>query len=684
MTEMTPVSKRLSIRYLDGFSEGSASTQAPAAAPESFQKSASAQKSHSHSKEKVEQNESSNDASNETSDAENGQKPLTSQNLAEQNSENEVSETTTTSGPVTSSITSPPTTGEDSSGKQGMSTEATSTSSEQKDVLPKKFFCKVCNQGFTRKHNMVSHEMIHTTIKVHRCQSCNLSFRRIHDLKRHEKLHSGEKPYHCENCDRSFARPDALTRHLNSPHACSGAKDGDDSGSAQRTQTSNTSSSSYQASKLKEAIQAAESMNHELPHKQTAPGPLPSLGNTFNEEQSIPLGSASSSASMLPTGKQASASDADSGAISSGADRPTLPNPAHASTSTMGYYAAPNMGFNSHSHDFNQGPRPNIEINKWRSQQQQQGESASENIVRGLLSKQVGSTNPTSVNSNSIAEDAKEPAQVPGIVPQSYPESSGQQYYRSYSPYHRSSASMNSMATLNKAAMHHVHGMGRNPSISNTMPNPAASAVTHTETRPGLAGHTFGSSLGDTKGSSSDSNYSQNSKENITMPIPSFMGNFDSHTPQPQQHQQQQQQQQYMTNSPMMHSSYNNGSSRSYLPVVSGQETWRNASHMQQPGNMPRQGSSGPHSWFEGNNGRPEFLEQREAFNPGSDFVRAEAYYELQSHASNLQMRVSSLEQRMEMLEEKLRKDMKSTAKLQKRQDKKAKRKSKKIGSKSP
>lgn len=86
----------------------------------------------------------------------------------------------------------------------------------------KRFFCSWCNQGFTRKHNMVSHELIHLSLKPHICLVCSALFRRIHDLKRHEKLHTGEKPFHCDRCTRGFARPDALTRHLNSPNACSG------------------------------------------------------------------------------------------------------------------------------------------------------------------------------------------------------------------------------------------------------------------------------------------------------------------------------------------------------------------------------------------------------------------------------------------------------------------------------
>lgn len=89
-------------------------------------------------------------------------------------------------------------------------------------AMQKKYFCKVCDQGFTRKHNMASHELIHSSSKPHVCRVCDSKFRRIHDLKRHEKLHTGEKPFHCTKCTRRFARPDALIRHQNSPNACSG------------------------------------------------------------------------------------------------------------------------------------------------------------------------------------------------------------------------------------------------------------------------------------------------------------------------------------------------------------------------------------------------------------------------------------------------------------------------------
>lgn len=98
---------------------------------------------------------------------------------------------------------------------------SSSSEKEMKKILPKKFFCKTCNQGFTRKHNMISHELIHSTSKAHYCTTCSLKFRRYHDLKRHEKSHTGEKPFRCGKCGRKFARLDALSRHKNSASACS-------------------------------------------------------------------------------------------------------------------------------------------------------------------------------------------------------------------------------------------------------------------------------------------------------------------------------------------------------------------------------------------------------------------------------------------------------------------------------
>ncbi|KAG1176897.1 hypothetical protein G6F48_007138 [Rhizopus delemar] len=77
----------------------------------------------------------------------------------------------------------------------------------------KPYNCPVCNQSFSRPHNLKSHLTTHSEERPFQCEVCNHHFRRQHDLRRHQKLHTGERPYVCTNCSRTFARLDALNRH---------------------------------------------------------------------------------------------------------------------------------------------------------------------------------------------------------------------------------------------------------------------------------------------------------------------------------------------------------------------------------------------------------------------------------------------------------------------------------------
>uniref|UniRef100_A0A1D1ZAQ4 Transcriptional regulator CRZ1 n=1 Tax=Anthurium amnicola TaxID=1678845 RepID=A0A1D1ZAQ4_9ARAE len=86
----------------------------------------------------------------------------------------------------------------------------------------KPFVCNVCNQTFSRQHNLKSHALTHSQEKPFQCEICHHFFRRHHDLKRHAKLHTGEKPYQCQHCKRKFARLDALNRHLRAESFCGG------------------------------------------------------------------------------------------------------------------------------------------------------------------------------------------------------------------------------------------------------------------------------------------------------------------------------------------------------------------------------------------------------------------------------------------------------------------------------
>lgn len=85
----------------------------------------------------------------------------------------------------------------------------------------KKFECSQCHKRFTRKQNLISHEMIHKDLRPYFCPTCERAFRRKHDMRRHQKLHLHKKPFVCSKCGRSFSRGDALLRHEKSQSGCS-------------------------------------------------------------------------------------------------------------------------------------------------------------------------------------------------------------------------------------------------------------------------------------------------------------------------------------------------------------------------------------------------------------------------------------------------------------------------------
>ncbi|KAJ3089250.1 hypothetical protein HK102_006834 [Quaeritorhiza haematococci] len=96
----------------------------------------------------------------------------------------------------------------------------------------KHYVCPVCAKQFTRMYTLKSHLKSHNPAeetagaaggsknnrssqqeKAFMCKTCGARFSRSHDLLRHEKIHSKEKPFVCEACGRRFSRRDALRRH---------------------------------------------------------------------------------------------------------------------------------------------------------------------------------------------------------------------------------------------------------------------------------------------------------------------------------------------------------------------------------------------------------------------------------------------------------------------------------------
>uniref|UniRef100_T1IC24 C2H2-type domain-containing protein n=1 Tax=Rhodnius prolixus TaxID=13249 RepID=T1IC24_RHOPR len=113
----------------------------------------------------------------------------------------------------------------------------------------KAHMCQACGEAFSRREDLVKHNIRHDKIKPYPCKepSCNKAFAYRSDLRkhlvihtggyqiislcfcscsfvqkdkllRHEKLHKGERPHTCYECPTSFHRKEELTKHIQFHH----------------------------------------------------------------------------------------------------------------------------------------------------------------------------------------------------------------------------------------------------------------------------------------------------------------------------------------------------------------------------------------------------------------------------------------------------------------------------------
>lgn len=143
----------------------------------------------------------------------------------------------------------------------------------------KPFVCNVCNQTFSRQHNLKSHALTHSQEKPFQCEICHHFFRRHHDLKRHAKLHTGEKPYQCQHCKRKFARLDALNRHLRAESFCGGP---------QKKLFQNSESKLEQASSQQPLLQPPPQQPVPQSIQTSQPQTKPQLDQKQNSQQTTP------------------------------------------------------------------------------------------------------------------------------------------------------------------------------------------------------------------------------------------------------------------------------------------------------------------------------------------------------------------------------------------------------------
>ncbi|XP_040276038.1 zinc finger protein 420-like isoform X1 [Bufo bufo] len=86
--------------------------------------------------------------------------------------------------------------------------------------------CSECGKCFTKKSNLVLHEIVHTGVKPYSCSECGKCFTRKSHLVRHERIHTGQKPYSCAKCGKCFTEKSSLVCHERShtgekPYSCS-------------------------------------------------------------------------------------------------------------------------------------------------------------------------------------------------------------------------------------------------------------------------------------------------------------------------------------------------------------------------------------------------------------------------------------------------------------------------------
>ncbi|XP_016837124.1 zinc finger protein 813 [Nasonia vitripennis] len=94
-------------------------------------------------------------------------------------------------------------------------TTATTTTTDSAELQNQKpYQCQHCGRRFTRPHEKVKHERIHTGEKPHSCEVCGKKFRVSYCLTLHMRTHTNVRPYECQHCGKRFKASSVYNHHL--------------------------------------------------------------------------------------------------------------------------------------------------------------------------------------------------------------------------------------------------------------------------------------------------------------------------------------------------------------------------------------------------------------------------------------------------------------------------------------
>ncbi|XP_011255165.1 zinc finger protein 658B isoform X2 [Camponotus floridanus] len=93
-------------------------------------------------------------------------------------------------------------------------TATTTTATVESSDSQKPYQCQHCGRRFTRPHEKVKHERIHTGEKPHACEVCGKTFRVSYCLTLHMRTHTGVRPYACQHCGKRFKASSVYNHHL--------------------------------------------------------------------------------------------------------------------------------------------------------------------------------------------------------------------------------------------------------------------------------------------------------------------------------------------------------------------------------------------------------------------------------------------------------------------------------------